>query len=237
MNLYRIAKFIARCGLCSRRKAANYIVEGRVQVNGQQMMDLSRQVSNDDEVKIDGQVIHIHDTELWIYYKPVNVITSSVAHGKDKIVYNNLPPELQNFRYVGRLDKMSEGLLLLTNNGDLSDYLSRPTNQIIRKYKVFVYGKVDVEYMHHILSSQPIYENHYRGVTIKHKWKKDNNHLLEFILTEGKNREIRNICAYFDLKIKKLIRIQYHEFLLNDMNPNDTQKVPHHILVPLLKNL
>ena len=105
-------------------------------------------------------------TEIWLYYKPVNIITSRVAQGSAKTIYDDLPASLHHLKYIGRLDQMSEGLLLLTNDGELANQLSFPINKITKKYQVYVYGRVDINRIKKVLSSLKIDGHIYNNVEI-----------------------------------------------------------------------
>ena len=139
----RIAKFISNAGISSRRGAEKLILEGKVEVNGQLIKSPALNINKDDIVRVDGRIIEYDlSVRMWIFYKPKGcLVTASDPKGR-KTIYDILPHSMKNINAVGRLDFNSEGLLLLTNNGDFSRYLELPKNNFERLYKVRVFGKV-----------------------------------------------------------------------------------------------
>ena len=140
----RLAKFMARSGLCSRRDAEEYIRQGRVTVNGEIISTPAFNVQGDEKILFDGEKLPQKDkTRLWLYYKPTGLVTTHKDKEGRPTVFDNLPPGLPRVISVGRLDLNSEGLLLLTNNGELSRELEMPKNAWSRRYRVRVHGRVE----------------------------------------------------------------------------------------------
>ncbi len=222
----RIAKFIASCGLCSRRQAEVLIAEGRVKVNGKAIDTPATLVDEQSIVEVDGKTLEkISATKIWILNKPTGYIcTRKDEHGRPTI-YDLLPADMAQVHYIGRLDINSEGLLLLTNSGEVKRFYEHPLNKIERVYLVRIFGQVPKD----------MFSKCARGVAIKdektnknivyhakienHKeGERGNNRWLKFTLKEGKNKEIRRICTYFGLEVSRLKRVSFGEFKLGSLD-------------------
>ena len=140
----RLAKMIARSGVCSRREAEEMIKQGRVTVNGEIVDSPAINVYGNEKVLLDGEKLpQVQVTRVWLYHKPAGLVTSHKDEKNRPTVFDNLPPNMPRVISVGRLDLNSEGLLLLTNNGELSRQLELPSNGWARRYKVRVFGNVN----------------------------------------------------------------------------------------------
>jgi 23S rRNA pseudouridine2605 synthase len=219
----RIAKFIANSGLCSRRDAEKLIINGRVQVDGEVILTPALNVDFDNIVKVDNKLLKsIPDARLWLYYKPMGLITTHNDPQNRPTIFQqfkNLPRVIS----VGRLDINSEGLLLLTNNGELARYFERPQNSIERKYKVRAHGQgviPDIENKKIIINNIT-----YNPKLIKLTKKGSSNSWYEVVLAEGKNREIRKIFEHFNLKVNRLIRTNYGVYDLGNMRVGEYKEV------------
>ncbi len=219
----RIAKFIAASGLCSRREAEKWIYDGRVEVDGKVLSSPALNISGSNIIKVDGKVVEsLPEAKLWIYYKPLGLITTHSDPEGRSTIFEQLR-KLPRVVSVGRLDINSEGILLLTNNGELSRYLERPENKIERTYKVRVYGRgrsLDIENKKIVID-----EVVYRPKSIKLTKKSGANSWYEVVLTEGKNREIRKIFEHFGFEVSRLIRTSYGVYNLGDMKPGEFKEV------------
>jgi len=218
----RLNKYIARCGICSRRKADELIKAGLITINGQVTQDLSYQVTNDDKVKYQGKILEISNTELYAFHKPKGCLTSKTDPEGRKTIYDVLPKKLQNFSPIGRLDLNSEGLLLLTNDGELKRKFELPKNQLPRTYKVRVFGKLSSNDKKLVESGISIDGIQYRPAKIN-IIKPGVNSWLEITLTEGKNREIRKIFEYLGYPVSRLIRISYGNHDLGSLAAGETK--------------
>lgn len=241
----RIAKAIAHSGLCSRRDAERLIEQGKVTVNGQKITQPAVNVTSDDIITVSGKpLIRQNLTRIWLYHKPTGVVTTHRDPQQRPTVFQQLPKELGHVISIGRLDINSEGLLLLTNNGEVARALELPATGWRRRYRVRAYG--------HVTQSQ--LDTLKKGVVVTHpktgkKVKYDSitatlepssngrNQWISFTLTEGKNREIRNICNHLDLQVNRLVRVAYGSFQLGKLPVNALKEVPQKMLKEQLGTL
>ena len=226
----RIAKFIARSGVCSRRVAEELILQQRVTLNGQTITSPAVNVEPTDKILIDGEKLPaIEQTRLWLYYKPVGLITSHKDSSRPT-VFDNLPDDMPRVISVGRLDLNSEGLLLLTNNGELSRLLELPKNGWSRRYKVKVHGQVTQQKLDSVANGVTIDDVNYGPVKIVIDSTQGSNTWLTITLTEGKNREIRRLMQHIGLEVARLIRLSYGPFQLGNLKKGEVKEVPHKVL-------
>ncbi len=240
----RIAKRIARAGLCSRRDAERWITDGRVQVNGKVLESAACVVSDSDEIIVDGKALPRKEhTRLFLYHKPAGLVTTARDEQGRSTVFSQLPDFLPRVVSVGRLDLNTEGLLLLTNDGGLSRYLELPETGWKRKYRVRVHGKVDVKRLASLASGITVDGVRYKGIEAsideapkltkgeeKKSEKPGTNTWLSVTLREGKNREIRRVMEALGLKVNRLIRVSYGPFNLGSMNPSTVEEVSTKVL-------
>jgi 23S rRNA pseudouridine2605 synthase len=214
----RIAKALARAGLCSRREAERWIAEGRVAVNGAVLETPAVVVGEADLILVDGQPIpQAEPTRLWRYHKPRGLITSHRDPQGRPTVFDNLPKELPRVVSVGRLDFNSEGLLLLTNDGALARHLEHPSTGWTRRYRVRAHGAPDADALAKLAQGVTIDGVRYGPVEARLESMKGDNAWLSFALKEGKNREVRRLCEHLGLAVARLIRIAYGPFQLGDL--------------------
>lgn len=226
----RIAKFIARSGVCSRRAAEELILQQRVTMNGQVINSPAVNVEPTDKILIDGEKLPaIEQTRLWLYYKPTGLITSHKDSSRPT-VFDNLPAGMPRVISVGRLDLNSEGLLLLTNNGELSRLLELPQNGWSRRYKVKVHGQVTQQKLDSVSNGVTIDGVNYGPVKITIDNTQGTNTWLTITLSEGKNREIRRLMQYIGLEVARLIRLSYGPFQLGSLKKGEVKEVPHKVL-------
>ncbi len=215
--LERIAKFIAASGVCSRREAERLITSLKVKVDGKVISSPALNVSSSNIIEVDGQVISKHEEKrLWLYYKPVGLVTTHKDPENRPTVFQQLT-DLPRVISVGRLDLNSEGLLLLTNSGEIANKMESPKNKFERVYLVRVYG--DITGLNSIPKVITVDGINYHPKSIKLTKRGRTNSWFEVILTEGKNREIRRIFEHFGLQVNKLIRIKYGPYSLGDLKP------------------
>ncbi len=227
----RIAKFLGRAGVCSRRQAEQFIAEGRVKVDGQLLLTPATLVDETSKVEVDDKpVAQPLKTRVWCYYKPVGYLTTHYdPQGRLTVFEDLLAHDLPRVISVGRLDLNSEGLLLLTNDGAFSRYAELPKTGWARCYKVRVYGRLDIPALHALKNGITIEDIHYDRIEVKvlgqgHSMAQMNNWLM-ITLFEGKNREIRKVMNYLGLRVNRLIRQSYGPFELGNLEPHQILEV------------
>lgn len=226
-SMIHITKRISDSGLCSRRDAKALIFAEKVKVNDALITNPAIKVAGEDSISVDGKVLSFSDARprLWLYHKPTGLITTHKDTKNRQTVFANLPKNMPRVVSVGRLDLDSEGLLLLTNKGDLARYFELPQNQMPRKYKVRVFGDVDMKRLQGLERGCIIDGIRYSKIEIKFLSSIKANSWLEVLLYEGKNREIRKVLQHFGLQVSRLIRIQYGPYFLDDLPPGKTKEV------------
>lgn len=232
----RLAKRIARSGLCSRREAEQWIEAGIVKVNGKVVESPALNVTDQDKIIVDGQTLGAKEnTRVWLFHKPTGCVTTHKdTHGRPT-VFDLLPKTLGRVISVGRLDMNSEGLLLLTNDGDLARKLELPSNGWIRKYRVRVYGRISQDILSEMKKGVVANGVHYGSAEASIDSQQGGNTWLTVSLTEGKNREIRHIFEHFGCKVNRLIRISYGPFQLGKLPRGEIKDVPENVLKSFIK--
>ena len=221
----RIAKAIAASGLCSRREAERWIEQQRVKIDGQVIDSPAINVSDDCEIEVDGAPLpDAKAAALWLFHKPRAVMTTNSDPQGRPIIYDYLPEDMQQLHPVGRLDYNSEGLLLMTNNGELKRELELPSSGLERQYRVRVYGCPSRDVLARLRKGVKIDGMSYRPLKADIE-KQGRNSWLTVTLTEGKNREIRRIFDYFEHPVSRLIRTHYGEHELGDLGIGKIQKI------------
>jgi 23S rRNA pseudouridine2605 synthase len=231
----RIAKAMARAGLCSRREAERWIADGRVSVDGEVLASPTRDVGPGDRVLVDGRPLPAAaPPQLWRYYKPRGLVTTHRDPQGRPTVFEKLPPDLPRVVSVGRLDFNSEGLLLLTNDGALARHLELPATGWLRRYRVRAHGRITQDELDRLKDGVEIDGVRYGPVEAKLDSVQGANVWLTLGLREGKNREVRRILATFGLEVNRLIRISYGPFQLLDLKPGAAEAVRRRVLADQL---
>lgn len=226
----RIAKAMARMGACSRRDAERFIEQGRVSVNGAIIDSPVHFVTDADSIWLDGNALQGKaPTQLWRYHKPAGLITSNHDPEGRPTVFDALPETLPRVMSVGRLDLNSEGLLLLTNNGELAGFLEHPDTGWLRKYRVRMRGVPSEEVRRSLKKGVTIDGIMYRGIGVKLE-REGENSWAEVTLCEGKNREIRKVFEHFGHPVSRLIRISYGPFQLGKIEAGGVELVANKAL-------
>lgn len=227
----RVAKRLARAGVCSRREAEVLIAEGRVAVNGTVLETPAVVVQASDRVTLDGEPIpEPQAPRLWRFHKPEGVLTSNRDPQGRPTVFDLLPDHLPRVVTVGRLDLNSEGLLLLTNDGGLARHLELPSTGWRRRYRVRVYGPLDPKRLEALAQGHTVEGVRYGPILVKIETQARTNSWLQVTLTEGKNREIRRVMESLGLQVNRLTRIGYGPFALGQMPRKGVEEVPFKVL-------
>ena len=227
----RIAKVIARAGVTSRRGAERLILAGRVAVNGTPLDSPAVNVTETDSVTIDGNDLPKREkTRLWRLHKPVGVVTSTTDDRGRRTVIDILPDNLPRTVTIGRLDVNSEGLLLLTNDGDLKRKLELPLTGWLRKYRVRARGRV-TDGMLEALQAGPVVDGCRLGpLSVSLDRQLGSNAWLTVGLRSGKNREVRHAMEAVGLNVNRLIRTSFGPFNLGNLQPGEVAEVSPGIL-------
>jgi len=231
----RIAKRIARAGICSRREAEARILDGRVTVNGEVISSPALNVAARDKITIDGKPLPGREPAgLWRYYKPRGLVVSDRDEQNRETIFDHLPRDLPRLMTVGRLDLDSEGLLLMTNDGDLARHLELPSTGWSRKYRVRAQGQINESQLAALADGVTIDGIRYGQVIAKLDRQMASNAWLTVAIREGKNREIRRIMEYLGHKVSRLIRISYGPFQLGDLEDGAIEQVKARVLADQL---
>lgn len=223
----RIAKWMARAGLCSRRDAERWIADGRVAVDGKVIESPALTVAEPERIAVDGKPLPaIEHTRLWRYHKPAGLVTTARDPQGRPTVFERLPPELPRVVAVGRLDLTTEGLLLLTNDGELARRLELPANGWRRVYRVRVFGKPAEGWVDRLGEGVTVDGVRYGPVEVAEESRSGANAWLSVTLREGKNREVRKVLDHVGLAVNRLIRVQYGPFKLGDLARGQVVEVP-----------
>ena len=224
----RIAKVMARAGLCSRREAERWIEAGRVSVNGQVLKTPAFTVGQRDTVFVDGKELPVREkSRLFLYHKPAGLVTTSKDDQGRKTIFEDLPVELPRVVSVGRLDINTEGLLLLTNDGELARYLELPQNNFKRCYRVRAYGHTSQNRLDKLKKGIVINSIRYKKIDATLDKKQGDNVWIDIAITEGKNREVRKIMEAIDLQVNRLIRVSYGDFHLGTLPKGAVMEVKY----------
>lgn len=234
----RIAKVIARCGHCSRREAEKLIADGCVKVNGQVITSPAINIT-DQSIKINNKLLNTKEkTRVWLFNKPKGSVVSSITDKKIPTVFDLLPKNMPRVIAVGRLDINTEGLLIFTNNGELSSYISSPKTAWTRHYRVRVHGKLNKKRFEALSKIGPTIDGiKYKPIKILvEKEGESTNSWLRVSINEGKNREVKNIMKDLGLEVTRLIRTGFGPFHLGNLQTGMIKEVPMKTLKELIGN-
>jgi 23S rRNA pseudouridine2605 synthase len=227
----RIAKVIARAGLCSRRDAEAWIAAGRVSVNGERVVSPALNVTRKDRISIDGEPLPERErTRLFRYHKPAGLVTTNEDPEGRPTIFGALPKHLPRLLTVGRLDIGSEGLLLLTNDGGLARALELPETGWLRRYRVRAHGQVQQDQLDRLRSGLSVEGMHYGPIEATLDRPQGTNVWLTVAIREGKNREVRNVLGALGLQVNRLIRVSFGPFQLADLPAGEVEEVTTHVL-------
>src|ERR1700691_6107541 len=227
----RVAKVIARAGLASRREAETWIAAGRVAANGVVIDSPARNVTARDEIGVDGKELPARDlTRLFLYHKPRGLLTTRVDPQGRPTIFERLLNGLPRLISVGRLDFNTEGLLLLTNDGELARILELPATGWLRRYRVRAHGSVTQAKLDELRGGVDIDGIHYGNVEAALDRVQGSNLWLTFAIREGKNREVRILLGHLGLTVARLIRVSFGPFQLGELAEGAVEEVPTRVL-------
>lgn len=228
----RIAKFLARAGVASRREAERLVEAGIVTVDGQTLTTPAFKVRAGQDVRVDGTRIAAKEPpRLWRYHKPAGLVTTHKDPQGRPTVFAALGEKMPRVISVGRLDLTTEGLLLLTNDGGLSRALELPSNAWARRYRVRAYGRTTQAALDKLANGVEVDGVRYKGVKARLDKGQGDNLWITLSLTEGKNREVRKLMEHLDLRVNRLIRTAYGPFQLGKLERGAIEEVPSKQLV------
>jgi 23S rRNA pseudouridine2605 synthase len=232
----RIAKAMARAGLCSRRDAERWIADGRVAVNGKTIASPALDVTPKDRIVVDGEALpDAEPTRLWRFHKPRGFVTTHSDPEGRATVFDHLPKDLPRVVSIGRLDFNTEGLLLLTNDGELARHLELPATGWLRKYRVRCHGVITQARLDTLKDGIEIDGVRYGPIEATVDGHQGGGNVwLTVGLREGKNREVKNILASLDLIVNRLIRVSFGPFQLMDLEEGKAESVKRRVLADQL---
>lgn len=216
----RLQKYLAQCGVMSRRAGEVAILDGRVEVNGEVVRRLGTRVDPErDIVCLDGRVVRPKPKLYVALHKPRGFVCSKRRQGRHKLIYELLPPEWAGLQSVGRLDRDTEGLLFLTNDGDFTLRLTHPRYGIEKTYIATVDGKVGTEVLNKLVRGVRDRGERLRAVKARLLSSSNKRSLVELVLLEGKNREVHRLFASQGLKVSRLVRTSIGPIRLGELKP------------------
>jgi 23S rRNA pseudouridine2605 synthase len=223
----RLQKFLSRAGVASRREAERMIVAGRVRVNGSAATELGTRVDPDaDRVELDGRVVGVAPTRWILLNKPRGVLTTRKDPGGRPTVYGLLPPDARNLRYLGRLDRDTEGLLVFTNAGDLLHALTHPSTGVVRRYLARVHGVPDEATLARLAEGVELEDGpaRFEDVAVVREVA-GGGALLRLALREGRKREVRRALEAVGHRVRRLRRIAFGPLRLGDLEPGSWREL------------
>ena len=231
----RIAKYLARCGVASRRACEQLIENGKVSVNGQRLHSPAFKVTGREHIKVEGRSIRSPEpTRLWRYHKPAGLLTTNSDPEGRSTIFQELPKDLPRTVTIGRLDLNTEGLLLLTNDGELARALELPANAFERTYRARAHGRITQDKLDTLKDGITVDGDVFGPITATLERQTGANSWLHVSLKEGKKREVRRALEALEMKVNRLIRVSYGPFELGKLTPGSVAEVPSHTLTQTL---
>lgn len=236
----RIAKLLARAGIASRREIERMIAEGRIARNGEVIDTPATILTSLHGITVDGTPVkEPAPARLFLFHKPAGCLTAERDPAGRPTIYDRLPTDadLPRLMPVGRLDYSTEGLLLLTNDGEFKRLLELPSTGVERTYRARAFGEVSQTQLEDLVEGIEIDGMRYGRIDANLERRTGRNQWVEMTLTEGKNREVRRVLEYFGLEVSRLIRTRYGPFVLGDSQPGEIEEVRRHDLIVFRNSL
>ncbi|MFT6074891.1 MAG: 23S rRNA pseudouridine2605 synthase [Yoonia sp.] len=227
----RIAKVLSRAGIASRREAERMIEAGRVSVNGKLIDSPALNVTPSDRIVVDGKIVGEPDApRLWLYHKPAGLVTTERDEKDRPTVFDSLPENLPRVMSVGRLDLNSEGLLLLTNDGEMKRKLELPSTGWLRRYRVRINGSVSEATLDKLRAGIEVEGIRYQPMVVTFDRQQGANAWLTVSIREGKNREIRRAMQEVGVAVNRLIRVSYGPFQLGNLKQGEVEELKQRVV-------
>ncbi|MBN8829203.1 MAG: rRNA pseudouridine synthase, partial [Sphingomonadales bacterium] len=234
----RIAKLLARAGVASRRDIEKMIAEGRIALNGEIVATPATLLGSLRGVTVDGKPVkEPSPARLFLFHKPAGLLTTAKDPAGRPTIYDRLPADMPRVMPVGRLDLNTEGLLLLTTDGELKRQLELPSTGVERTYRARAFGEVSQDQLEELIEGVEIDGMRYGKIDANLERRTGRNQWVEMTLTEGKNREVRRVLEHLGLKVSRLIRTRYGPFVLGDSQPGELVEVRQVDLIKFRKTL
>lgn len=234
----RIAKLLARAGIASRREIERMIEAGRISLNGKVIETPATILKSLHGITVDGNPVkEPAPAKLFLFHKPSGVLTAEFDPKGRRTIYDVLPKGLPRVIPIGRLDLNTEGLLLMTTDGELKRQMELPSTGVERSYRARAYGNVTQEQLEELMMGVTIEGIRYGSINANLERRTGRNVWIEMRLSEGKNREVRRVLEYLDLKISRLIRTAYGPFVLADMPVGEVAEIRQHDLIEFRNSL
>ena len=237
----RIAKLLARAGVASRREVERMIADGRVAIDGTKVDTPATLLTGLRGVTVDGKPVAAPDrTRLFAFHKPTGLVTAERDERQATIyaaLKNALPADAPRVMPIGRLDRNTEGLLLLTNDGAVKRAMELPSSNVPRTYRAKAFGDVTQPQLESLFEGVTIDGVNYRGIEANLEHRSGRQNWIELTLTEGKNREVRNVLEYLGLQVSRLIHTGYGPFHIGDLPRGAAVELKKHEIEPFLGEL
>ncbi|MEL6827938.1 MAG: pseudouridine synthase [Pseudomonadota bacterium] len=234
----RIAKYLARAGIASRREAEAMIERGEVRINGRKLTTPAFKVTGREDIRVNGKRVKAHEpVRVWRYHKPAGLITTTSDPEGRRTIFDELPKALPRTITIGRLDLTTEGILLLTNDGGLARAMELPKTGFVRNYRARAHGEITQDQLDTLKGGITLEDGtRYTSIEAELERATGSNNWINVRLSEGKNREVRKAMEHLGLQVNRLIRTQYGPFELSDLRPGAVEEIPAEILRETLKD-
>ena len=234
----RIAKYLARAGIASRREAEAMIERGEIRINGRKLTTPAFKVTGREDIRVNGKRVKAHEpVRVWRYHKPAGLITTTSDPEGRRTIFDELPKALPRTITIGRLDLTTEGILLLTNDGGLARAMELPKTGFVRNYRARAHGAITQDQLDTLKGGITLEDGtRYTSIEAELERATGSNNWINVRLSEGKNREVRKAMEHLGLQVNRLIRTQYGPFELSDLRPGAVEEIPAEILRETLKD-